>query len=264
MLGKFFFKISASFLCLVSPVMIQAAHAGEFLFTFAAGTQVSNSSNSDGNGRVFKAVTGTSDVKVRVSGWSYDGSKVLDSFGGLYSAGLGVTSADDNGGNNGQHTIDNEGQWDFIILQFDEIVKLKSARFTPFLITDTAAHQNNSGDTDATIAFGNTATPWTQQLNLNNKPISNLNAIFSSYLASNGGRTTNTRSIYSGSYYGNIWLIGASKSNPDRYYDSFKLANLAVSTPAGVPEPGTWAMMILGFAFVGIAMRQRKTSFASS
>lgn len=36
--------------------------------------------------------------------------------------------------------------------------------------------------------------------------------------------------------------------------------SLLVPTAGGVPEPGTWLMMIAGFAFVGGSMRRRKTS----
>lgn len=34
--------------------------------------------------------------------------------------------------------------------------------------------------------------------------------------------------------------------------------------PAVVPEPGTWAMMLLGFGFVGWSMRRRRTNMAAS
>jgi hypothetical protein len=42
-------------------------------------------------------------------------------------------------------------------------------------------------------------------------------------------------------------------SNSHLWFD----ANLVVVTPGAVPEPATWAMMILGFGVVGYAMRRR-------
>jgi hypothetical protein len=42
--------------------------------------------------------------------------------------------------------------------------------------------------------------------------------------------------------------------------NSFEIDNLAVS--AAVPEPATWALMILGFGVVGAAMRRRKPKLA--
>jgi PEP-CTERM motif len=42
------------------------------------------------------------------------------------------------------------------------------------------------------------------------------------------------------------------------------LDNVTVATVAAIPEPGTWAMMLIGFAGLGFAFRQsrRKVSFA--
>lgn len=234
-----------------SAVITAPAHATSFVFPLSAATQTSNSSQNDGNGRIFTAVTGTEQINVRVSGWSYNGTKVLDSYVGLFSAGLGVTSGDDNGGAGGQHTIDNEGRWDFLIFQFDSLVQLDTAKFAPFNISG-----KNSRDTDATIAFGTSSVPWTQQLALNNTSISSLESIFTSgFFDSTGDKIINSRSIYDGTAYSNIWLIGAAKSNHDRPFDSFKLSNLSVTTPA-VPEPSTWALMMLGLGLIGFSMRR--------
>ncbi len=45
-------------------------------------------------------------------------------------------------------------------------------------------------------------------------------------------------------------------NNADGKIDGFKFKNLIVSSSA-VPEPATWAMMILGFGMVGSGMRRR-------
>lgn len=47
-------------------------------------------------------------------------------------------------------------------------------------------------------------------------------------------------------------------NGPFHYNDlSFSFTN-TFSAPAGVPEPSTWAMMLLGFGFVGAALRHRR------
>ncbi len=38
--------------------------------------------------------------------------------------------------------------------------------------------------------------------------------------------------------------------------------NVSLSITGGVPEPATWAMMILGFGFAGAALRRRRAAFA--
>ncbi|QGN56117.1 PEPxxWA-CTERM sorting domain-containing protein [Novosphingobium sp. Gsoil 351] len=50
-------------------------------------------------------------------------------------------------------------------------------------------------------------------------------------------------------------MIGAARQNPDSRDDGFKLGAITVS--AAVPEPATWAMMLIGFGFIGGAMRSR-------
>jgi hypothetical protein len=40
-------------------------------------------------------------------------------------------------------------------------------------------------------------------------------------------------------------------------------ANITTEGPAGVPEPATWAMMLLGFGAVGVAVRRRRARAAS-
>lgn len=64
------------------------------------------------------------------------------------------------------------------------------------------------------------------------------------------GSTTNTF------YFG----YDDQASNPDRDYDDFIIK--AVVSP-GVPEPATWAMMLLGFGGIGFAMRRRRQERAA-
>ncbi|MBA2919285.1 PEPxxWA-CTERM sorting domain-containing protein [Sphingomonas sp. MAH-20] len=173
----------------------------------------------------------------------------------VYSGGLGVTSGDDQNGDDNQHTIDNDKRKDFIILQFDKPVALMTATFNTFSV------RGQSKDSDATIKYGWSDLAWNSGLNLNNKNVSVLNALFdgtyTSFAPSNNG-ASNTRNINPDLHWGDIWLIGADFTNTDRRIDGFKITNLAV-----IPEPATWAMMIAGFGFVGaVARRRARPQFA--
>lgn len=53
-------------------------------------------------------------------------------------------------------------------------------------------------------------------------------------------------------------FVGASGQGPAD--ERFGIDNVVVS--AAVPEPGIWALMILGFGAVGVVIRQRRTSAA--
>jgi hypothetical protein len=41
-------------------------------------------------------------------------------------------------------------------------------------------------------------------------------------------------------------------------FATFKQLRLVLATPTGVPEPGTWGLMLLGFAGVGMALRRSR------
>jgi hypothetical protein len=242
----------------VSATVFATAYEGSALaktpavFNFTVG---SNTNIADGNARIFSATSPDLGLfKVRATGWSLEKvngvTYVRDSKLMVYSGGLGVTSGDDNGGSDNQHTIDNDTRKDFILLQFDKPVALMTATFNTFSV------KGQAKDSDATLKYGYTTQNWNSALNLNNQNVSVLNALFSgtytnlSPVGANGGN--NTRNVNPNLHWGNIWLIGSDFTNADGKIDGFKITNLAV-----IPEPGTWAMMIAGFGFVGAVARRR-------
>jgi hypothetical protein len=222
------------------------AQAAQLVITM---TGNSATSGTDGNSRIYTKTANGSTVNVRATGWSYDGSTVRDSFLGSYGGGLGVTSGDETGSGN-THVIDNQNRIDFVLLQFDQVVRLTAATFNGFSFGGVT-------DTDASIAWGGSATPWNMGLALDNQSGSALAAMFSGSALSLGGANGGNRPLNLGdSAAGNLWLIGAAFTNADRRIDGFKLGNVTVNTVSPVPEPSTWAMMLAGFALVGVAMRR--------
>ena len=55
-------------------------------------------------------------------------------------------------------------------------------------------------------------------------------------------------------------------TNPDRDYDDMIIRAVVRSVDRAVPEPATWAMMLVGFAGIGMAVRRdrQKSSFLKS
>ena len=208
-------------------------------------------SGADGNGRFFSGSNGGTTVNVRASGWSIEGTTVRDSFLGAFGTGLGVTSGDDAGGAGNRHVTDNQTRRDFILLQFDQAVQLVSGKFTTYEL-------GGQRDSDATIGFGTTAFDWRSQPALNNASVGTLGAMFSGGFTSLGTAGGGTRNLGTGTSTGNLWLVGADFVNLDRRTDGFKFSALTVnSVESAVPEPATWAMMLIGFGAVGYSMRLR-------
>lgn len=182
-----------------------------------------------------------------------------------YSDGLGVNPSGDD-----RHTIDNSRAYDFILLRFNTAVALTGATFA-----NANWYNDSRADTDATISFAaigfdyaainqtyTTTLSGTAKTNFFNAVGGSLNA--NQFVSNNVGWGTETRSFNNGPTLNvsKVWIVGASIANADRRLDSFKLQGVtfAMPTAAVVPEPSTWAMLILGFGLVGAAARRRRTT----
>ncbi len=201
-------------------------------------------------------------VKVQITAWNSTtgnlGSSVGRSRGTLdqWDYGLGARYSGD-----GSHTVDNTGRYDFLVLQFDKAVALNTVTFTSGW---------DGADSDATISrasvnfaglgityksvgstFWNAAAPqFAANMWSSNTP----NNIFVN------GVNVSTRQVNPGLVTSNVWLIAAKIGNNDTYKDAFKVKGFTYFDPnhAAVPEPSTWALLILGMGMTGAAMRRRR------
>lgn len=227
------------------------ALASDLLWLDSDNTPYNNGDTS--NGSLLFSAAG---VNVRVSAWSiHDNGNIYSAQLGVWSAGLGVT----NGSGDNSHTVDNSGYLDFLLFQFDQVVELDMARF------NTGWHSMN--DTDATIGYDTTNLAYTTLPSWNGGPQSQLSALdfYSSNASGSGtGNSGNSyRDINPSDRTGNMWIIAASFDNPTEYrykkLDGFKLEKLTFTRPPpGVPEPSTWAMLLVGFFGLGGALRSAK------
>ncbi|WP_309646680.1 PEPxxWA-CTERM sorting domain-containing protein [Phenylobacterium sp.] len=103
--------------------------------------------------------------------------------------------------------------------------------------------------------------------------------------ASSGGGIDARFSLLNGNYYTPQWQIEQLAIGPGLSGHNFQLSVLAADCeptghfgyvyldgfgavtpppviPGGIPEPSTWAMMIMGFGLAGSALRRRRTSTA--
>ena len=234
-----------------------AVFAGLILASTAAnaGTVTLTTGGTDAQ---FAKTFSNGEVTVRASAFSIDTSNTIRSAKtSSWDLGLGV----DNLNNDNSHTVDNSGWTDFLVFQFDKSVALTTATF------NTGWHSMN--DTDASIGrltldWASLSLPWNTDLtsSLAGQNESILNN-FNPYLSASNGNGNQTRSISNGINAGNIWIISAALINPDSGKDGFKLQSFGYNLPtpnAGVPEPATWAMLILGMGLVGGAMRCRTSA----
>ena len=210
-----------------------------------------------GGSSVSLTATNDATLQVRISAWQVDLSTDLirSAALGAFSNGFGVTGGDDSGGANSLHTFDNLGGYtDFVMLQFNRAVKLTGIHRNVYDVPP-----SGSPDSDASFANANgiiTATPWNQAINL-----AGATAHSAFWTAVDGNGTSGTTSV-SSSGFSSVWLVGASTLTSDRD-DGFKLRQIMVLPQApAVPEPATWAMMILGFGAIGYSLRRRGAATA--
>lgn len=240
-------RICAVFFAMALAIAPSASALAAVTISFTGGSSASD--GTDGNIRSFSS----GGITVQASAWSYDANTLEQAYLGWYSSGLGVTNNGEGAGTtNNNHTIDNLGQSDFVLLVFNSAVNLSSARLTPFLIS------SDPKDNDALISYATLAGAYTSP----NPTAVPLNSSVFGTLQTNGYNVTGNNtspydtSLNSAGKFGNVWLIGAANPNPDTNDDGFKLSAITVST--AVPEPATWAMLLIGFGVIGAGLRRKR------
>ena len=254
---------------LAASALVPASAIAATTFNFNTGGTNSDATplNIYGNVRTF---TGSDGTKVEASAysretttsksWSWNSgwttvttNTLTDSYLGQYTGGganqygLGVT----NRGDSDNHTVDNSGWTDFIVLQFDKVVSVSQLGLYGF------------GGTDLTWAVATTNTPFNGALTFNNYDA--LTSTFTTFNSSTGADSTTytTRSVNNGGLTGNLFLVAASSFDAAGSNDSFKLSSLKANV-AAVPEPATWGMMMIGLGLAGAMMRRSKANTAVS
>jgi len=229
----------------------QAASATSFLF------YGSNSSASAGNALTYSSTDGSG------LNLSVYGAHLSNTSGGLATStaatvatyanyGMGVLSGNDTT-SNGTHQIDNAGGGvDYVALVFSQAVTLSQLAVQAYggggVGTGVDAEFRTYSGTVADLLSGN-------------------NSLWEGYFTNPTGSTTYSRGN-TGDYVvdstgstaaSNIWLVAANVTQTN---DAFKLLGVSVSKPSvgSVPEPASWALMIVGFGAVGSSMRRRRNT----
>lgn len=228
------------------------AAAAEYVFTTTGSSALNGTA---GNTRNYSATSGSSTLNLQTSAWQLNKSTgaVNSAFLGAWSAGLGVTGNGDYSGDYGLHQVDNHGGYvDFIFMQFSQAVTLEALGMYSYGISGVA-----SADHDfATFALNLASPQWNSLLNLSTAGLNT-----SGWLEVFGGGSSGSFDTgATGS--SRQWLVAAAPSHAN---DAFKLNSVTVES--AVPEPGTWAMMLMGFGAMGFALRRgrgRKPALAAA
>lgn len=203
-----------------------------------------------GNSLNFNAAGGG--LSLQVSGWqsSQTTNDITKAYLGAYSTGLGVTGVNDAKGASNYHQIDNaSGYTDFVLLEFSRAVSLTGLTLNSYTL-------GNAHGKDNDLAFLNAS-------GLGNPNLSVYDTIPSAWAARNGTGLNGYLPIGAAGA-STKWLVGAAFIPTNDRDDGFKIAAVKVTELVpSVPEPATWAMMLLGFGAVGGALRLRRRSAAT-
>lgn len=249
--------LAAAMLALAFPAGAHAA--GPTTGTFngvcaatATATQAKCTSVAGATGSVTLTATDDATLKVVISAWQANQSTnaIISAALGAYSGGFGVTGVNDQSGANNLHQIDNAGGYtDFIMLQFSRSVQLTSASLNVYGI-------GSSTDSDLSIlnlgALIGQQSQWNGSLNL--ATLGGNNTSLWTQQEGTGDRTA----TFSNLAFSQVWLISAAQLPTNDRDDGFKLSKLVVKATPAVPEPATWAMLIMGFGAIGASLRRRK------
>ena len=252
---------------IVRAVTLGAAALGAVGLTSAAFATVytydfTNKGNSELSSQVFGANGGG--LNVKVTAWhANDSNPSASSIDTISSATLGIYSGGGLGdvfGNdtssNGTHQIDNVGGGvDFLMLQFDKDVSLSGIARNVYSMSGAGV---GCCDSDAAI-WGDTGKILGNATASSSINLAQYRVDESIFTTVDGGTTgLSTKSA-------SVWLVSAAFNQSN---DGFKLAGLTVMTPnnptPAVPEPASWALMIVGFGAIGVGMRRRKAAIPAT
>lgn len=190
-------------------------------------------------------------LSLSVTAWQSNLSTnaITSAYLGAYSGGLGVTGKGDANGADNLHQIDNVGSYtDFLLLEFNRAVTIDAIKTNSYGI-------NGVSDNDAVWYDASKFVTSTWNSTAGFSDLSTVPAAWSNVAAGGNGVSRATGATTASSK----WLVGAAFTPSDGRNDGFKFASVTVSTPVSpVPEPATWAMMLMGAGLAGVVLRRSR------
>ena len=231
--------------CLLTTVSTVATAATTYTFITNLGTITSSSGSGATNSYVFTSTAGGATATITGYQASQSAGTIARAALGAYSPGLGVVGQGDGDGSSNLHQLDNAGGYtDFVQIVFDRAVTLNSVGLTSYFLPGTNVIDNDLSFLALSSALSGSVNPagWTD-------------------IAGAGGHSSGlTATALTGSSAASrYWLVGAAMGTSSGFNDGFKISSLNVT--AAVPEPSTWAMMLVGFGAIGVAGRSGRSKF---
>jgi hypothetical protein len=243
-------RVVSTLAAVVALWLSAPAVAAPVVYTFNT-TGNSAVNGAYGNSLNFNASGGG--LALHVTGWqsSQTTNDITKAYLGAYSTGLGVTGLNDAKGASNYHQIDNaSGYTDFVLLEFSRAVSLTGVTLNSYTLGSSHGKDND-------FAFLNASA-------LGNPNLSVYDTIPSAWTTKNGTGLNGYLPIGAAGA-STKWVVGAAFIPTNDRDDGFKIAAVKVTELVpSVPEPATWAMMLLGFAAIGGALRLRRRVAVSS
>jgi hypothetical protein len=230
---------------IIAFALIGASTAQATLFDFTTG-----SPNNDNFGNVYeKTVDG---ITVQVRGFSVSGSgNFTESKVRVFATGLGTCASSETGSgcDPRQHTVDNDGRDEYLLLTFTAggPVLLTEATITAWSIDFDATFWSGAGSlvsllgldiADLDNAYGRNHNEWDE--------------------VNNPAATGEERDVSLTAIESPVnWLVFGTQ--PGEGNDKFKFKSLALTVPdEDVPEPGTLLLVGIGAALLAVRSRNRR------